>query len=350
MESPLQRPIEHFVLPWLGAALLAGLCLLMPAAMKAAQMWILGAVFLLAVAPHVAVDPWLPAWERDRPFIFGEWVRMVAAFVLGAAAILVLGWALPFWTLILFLVMTLVHWGCSDGLAALPWTRDALALGVARGTLLLHLPVVFAPLEVTALLTLLPLAGEETLLLGWLRHAPLIVVACLLAEVLVLLFPSRPLPGHWRALSLLHLVETGVLLGLFLAAPPLLAVAAYFTFFHHWRYVQEVGRLQARGRRQAEPNPGEAVARFAQAAAPLSLVLIAAAMAAFFALMAGGVGSRQLLGATVWALAMLTPAHLVLGLWLQTRQPSPVSPGLSGPADQNLPPLQRGLRRILGKK
>lgn len=346
MTPSSERAVEHFLLPWAGLALFAGASAFFPTAMRFGQEYLLLAVFLLAAMPHICCDPWLPAWERGRPLIWGDWVLLVAYVIFGAVGMAALGMLAPVTALVVFLLMTGLHWGTGDSSTVLPTTRDSLALGLARGGLLLHAPVVFAPTEWASLFVLLPMAGELGFLFLWFQYAPLVVLFCLSLEVLITFFPSRPIPSDWRPALYFHLAETVLLVLFFWATSPWVALAGYFLCCHHWRYVQQVARLQASGRREPAPNPLEAILRFAGTAAPLALVVLASALAMLAWMLHQDASSGQLLAAGLLLLAMMTPAHLILGLWLQACDHRPSLWRAGGPPDRNLPPLQRGLRRI----
>ena len=347
MSPASERVVEHFLLPWLGLAVMFLAALFLPEYLRAGQELILLAIFILAVVPHICCDPWLPAWERGRPFILGEWTRMVLYALIGGVAIVALAWTSPLAVLITFLVMTGYHWGTSDSNAVLPLNRDSLALGLARGGMLLHAPAVFAPTEWAALFLLLPFAAELSWVAAWFAWSPQIVLVCLLLEVLVAINPSRRLPEPWRPSLYLHLTETILLVFFFWTVPPWLAYGWYFLCLHHFRYVQRVGALQASSQRDAAPTPLDAILRFAQTAAPLALVLLGLSLAGLIYLLAQERSSGELLGAGLLGLAMITPAHLLLSIWLGMREHQPSAWRAGGPPDRNLSPLQRSMRHIL---
>lgn len=347
MSPASERVVEHFLLPWLGLVLMILLALFSPELLRSGQELILLAIFILAVVPHICCDPWLPAWERGRPFILGEWSRMVLYALLGAIAMVALAWYSPVAVLVLFLLMSGYHWGTSDSNAVLPLNRDSFALGLARGGLLIHAPAVFAPTEWAALFLLLPFASELGWLAAWFSWSPQIVLICLLLEVFVAVNPSRRLPEPWRPSLYLHLTETILLVFFFWATPPWLAYGWYFLCLHHWRYVLRVGALQASSQRDAPPPPIEAMLRFAGTAAPLALVLLGLSLAGLIVLLAQESASGHLLAAGLLGLAMISPAHLLLSIWMGFREHRPSAWRAGGPPDRNLSPMQRSVRRII---
>ena len=225
----------------------------------------------------------------------------LTALYVAPIALVLVGWRLaPGLTLIAFLVAAAVHFGEDDerGEGAERWRGLHVA---ARGTGVI-VPLVFLHVaDVRPWLS--ELSGRTPASVGltqelWRPCALGLWAALVLASLTIFLSQAR-----WdRALELAAAAV------LFLAAPPLLAFAVYFSTVHAVRHVHLAAK-------QFGPKPMRARARWIAA----WLLPAIAVSAVLLGLIAHAAGVSQAVTQAVRILAALTLPHLVFGPWLEQR-------------------------------
>ena len=219
--------------PW--ALIVIGI-LIGAVAPREAEAW--GAPLLLASGllmgmPHGAGD-WLllKRAARNRRVLAIE-TALYLALALGVGALWWWSAAGATW---FFLALTAWHWGSGDA----HWLhRRGAAWAVfawGRGLLVMAAPLCFHPRPSALVLgAFASLAtGAQFPVEGALQAAPWVLGAALLCCLA---------SGFNRADWGVAIIETGLLLGLFWAAPPLFAITLYFTGVHAWRHILRIERL-----------------------------------------------------------------------------------------------------------
>ncbi|WBC12412.1 Brp/Blh family beta-carotene 15,15'-dioxygenase [Micromonospora sp. WMMA1998] len=265
---------------------------------------------LLAGLPHGAVDHLVPGWSSARARSPAARVAVPLGYAAVAALVLVVFQAAPTPALLAFLVLSVIHFGAAD--EAFHAERDGRPVryspaGVlARGGPPVVVPLLVWPETVDPLLAAVA-PGAPAVLGPGLR---LLALGCLVAAgtftVVRDLRGGRPLAA----------AEPVLLLGLFAAVPPALAVGTYFAAWHAARHVSRLLRAHPANRSDlAAGRWAVPLGRFARAAALPTLVAAAVPM-----VLAGWPGRPfDALAVTVAALAALTVPHSAVVAWLDRR-------------------------------
>ncbi|MGN6743644.1 MAG: Brp/Blh family beta-carotene 15,15'-dioxygenase, partial [Amnibacterium sp.] len=266
--------------------------------------------------PHGAIDHLVPsrlAGRAPRPAPMLAVVGLYA--VLGAADLAM--WALaPAVGFVAFILLTWFHWGQGDLFVAA--ARDPRMGGraaraahlAARGAIPMLVPLAAQPAayaSVIAATTALFAPGAAGL--PALAQAPavrLTALGVLLAVVAADLALDR---GRERAS---RAGETVLLLAFFAVVPPVLAVGLYFCLWHSLRHIVRLQLLDgpsAAALRSGRVLP--ALARFARAAAPLTVVALAL-LGVLAAVLPHRAGPAGLLGVYLVLISALTVPHVAV--------------------------------------
>lgn len=196
-------------------------------------------LLLLGVAltgmPHGAFDPLVG--ERVLAARLGpRWWAIFGVAYLLLAGLVGLGWTLaPLFTLVLFLLASVLHFGLGDTEHARSGTWERIAGVVARGGLPVLLPIALHPSEVAPILAALGHVGPPAMELA-LQQVPWLVVPWGFCFAMWL---GRA--GADETHEALALVAAFVLL------PPLLAFAIYFCLCHSVRHLLRLGAMLSPG-------------------------------------------------------------------------------------------------------
>ncbi|MFC0096403.1 Brp/Blh family beta-carotene 15,15'-dioxygenase [Micromonospora marina] len=265
---------------------------------------------LLAGLPHGAVDHLVPGWCSARARSPGVRLAVPLGYAAVAAVVLVAFQAAPTPALLAFLVLSVIHFGAAD--EAFHAERDGRPVrhrpaGVlARGGPPVVVPLLVWPETVDPLLAAVA-PGVPAVLGPGLR---LLALGCLVVAGTVTVV--RDLRGGRH----LDAAEPVLLVALFAAVPPALAVGAYFAAWHSARHVSRLLRAHPANRSDlADGRWGAPLGRFARAAALPTLV--AAAVPVALAVWPGR--PFDPLSVTVAALAALTVPHSAVVAWLDRR-------------------------------
>lgn len=313
--------VRAWSVPGWGALVAVGLVALVAPGVADAVRWVPFLVGLVLFAlPHGAVDHHVPRrLGRDGG------PRFVAAYVVAVGAGLA-AWALaPIATLIAFLALAAVHWGCGDAWYARTVHRrapfrgrlDAGLFVAARGALPVALPALAHPDELArggaAILAVVG-GGSAPVLPGPVRLGGLIAVALLvLAALLASLRAGR---GRPRA-ALVDGGELVLLAVFFIVTPAILAVGSYLLAWHAPRHV---ARLIAADRDQAALAPGAALVAWSREAAPLTLVSLLGLAGLAATAWSVPAASGAVAGAALALIAALTFPHALVVAWMDREQ------------------------------
>ncbi len=291
------------------------------------------ASLLLFGLPHGAVDHLVPArlsgHDPDARGVLG----VVLLYLVLAGPCLALWFVAPGVAFVLFVCVTVFHWGAGD-LHALVFfgsgqlgrmgkgTRALLVL--LRGGVPMLVPLLFFPDAYRSVASeTAALFGGDAVGLAW-AFSPgfRFGAGALLAAVAGLFFLSavRDLRGNRRALAIPAL-ETILLVFFFAVVPPVLAVGLYFALWHAPRHIARLVLLDgAASRALAAGRPLGALARFGRDAAPLTAVAVLLLVGLYVAVPRGAVGADPLLALYLVLVSAFTLPHATLVAHMDVRQ------------------------------
>ncbi len=282
--------IEHFArCHALTIAALAGL-----AALAAPLLWLLpppavtitATAFVLFGVPHGAVDH-LVARDHLRPIAGRAWFLVFSPVYLGlAGAVLALWFLAPVLALVLFLAVSILHFGLEDAGSGAPLAA------FARGGLPIALPVLLHPAETARFFALL---GAADGIPAVVQLSAWVWLPC------ALLYGRRLAADAGRRHDLIEVVA---LIFVFIILPPLPAVAFYFVVAHSTRHAAGLA---------ARHDPIDAARGFgwaSRACLPLTLMTFALGYLLFTSLT--GTFEERFLKTVFWGLAALTVPHMLL--------------------------------------
>ncbi len=275
--------------------------------------WVSVATVVTVIAvlgiPHGAVDH-LVVERIDGAHDRGSRVRFVVAYVLAMAAVGLVWLALPPLALVIFLALSVHHFGQSD-LAYLRLSeRSQLAIQWSRGLFLVGLPLV-AHLALIAPVVERLGGGDPTSWpwladLWWLWVAVLVIQHAVIGGSIALRMGDRSVIGR-------EVVGVTTLTVLFLTADPLIGFAVYFGLWHSVAHLLVLTDLLG-----SEPRPMRSIARLASPLTAMSLAALAAVGVGVWLL-----GRPDLLvPVALIFVSMLTLPHMVVVERLWRRSPS----------------------------
>jgi beta-carotene 15,15'-dioxygenase len=274
--------------------------------------WVSVATVVTVIAvlgiPHGAVDH-LVVEKIDGRHDARSRGRFVVAYVLAMAVVGLLWLAVPPLALVIFLALSVHHFGQSD-LAYLRLPEPSqLIIQWSRGLFLVGLPLVAHITSVAPIVERLgggdPASWRWLADLWWLWAAVLVVQHAVVGVSIASRIRTRAVIGR-------EMIAVAALTLLFLTADPLIGFAVYFGLWHSLAHLLVLTDLLG-----SEPRPARSIARLA---APLTAISLAALAAV--AVGAALVGRPDLLvPVTLVFVSMLTLPHMVVveRLW---RRPS----------------------------
>lgn len=279
--------------------------------------WLLGPFLvtggvLLGVA-HGACDQFVvpaarPAAARPRRWY---WVKFLVGYLGLAGAVGLLWWAKPEAALLLFLGLTVWHWGSADAPARAGQRAQWLAHSLLRGSLLFAVPLWHWPVEtlgiVNGLLALMGAAPARAVAVG--------IAATGLGPVVLgghgLLWVHYLRSGQ-GTLARVDALEVSLLAALLLLLPPVLSAGSYFVFWHSLQHVLRMNVLMRQDGATGPARLGSDLLFFLRRSAPL-LLLSVAALGVLFGVSWLQVGSGAvLLRWALFAASMVTLPHALL--------------------------------------
>ncbi|ELY80008.1 Brp/Blh family beta-carotene 15,15'-dioxygenase [Natrinema gari] len=268
------------------------------------------------VLPRVRGDPVTP---RSLAFVGGLYL------LLGSAYALV--WFLaPVAAFVLFVLVTLVHWGQGDVYALLEFvgadhleTRASRLLALlVRGGLPMLVPLVAFPAQYAFVAERLvgvfdPGAATalDPLFEPTARAAVLIGFGSLIALSLFLGLRRTSPDERWP--WFVDVAETLGLVGYFATVPPILAIGLYFCFWHSLRHVLRTMLVDPVASAALEHGAiRTAVSRFARDAAPLTLAALAVLVGIWLAVPRTPATVADTIAVYLVGIAVLTLPHVVV--------------------------------------
>ena len=318
-EHWFQQKRTRLTLIWSGASLLliGGWALAnRPDVALATQLWIVAMGVGLFGVLHGGLDH-IVGERVFKPTFRRSWIIYFAVAYVGLAIVVMIGWWLvaPI-MLLLFLAVSILHFGARDGAHGQQkrstWIQlvTTLLLGAAP----IIIPWLAFPQEVSVLFGWLAGTRAEVWqpsfaigdAVGLMFQAAMIAVA--IALVFMFYLKSRRMLGTFNWIEFL----TTVLL--FWTLPPLLAFTWYFCFLHSLRHVLALAERLAPSRNW--PAVGWVVLR----GLPLTIITLAAAAAGYVWLRGFDLSEAEsATKAIFWGLAALTFPHMLLTWWWERR-------------------------------
>ena len=283
--------------------------------------------------PHGAVDHLVPSRLAGRDADGRSVLAVVLLYLVLSGLCLALWFTAPIAAFVLFVCVTVFHWGAGelhallffgpDGLSGMGRASRALLL-VLRGGLPMLVPLLFFPDAYRGVATAAAglFGADATALSGVFSPAFRLAVGGALAVVALLfvLRAARDLAGGRRAL-LPVAFETLLLFAFFAVVPPVLAVGLYFTLWHAPRHVARLVLLDPTGARHLRAGrPGRALARFARDAAPLTVLALAFLAGLYLAVPRATEAPGPLLAVYLVLVSALTLPHASLVMYMDGRQ------------------------------
>ena len=291
------------------------------------------ASLVLLGLPHGAVDHLVPSRLAGRAPDVRSVAAVVLLYLLFSGLCLTLWFVAPATAFVLFICVTVFHWGAGDlhallffgpaGLGGMGRASRTLLL-LLRGALPMLVPLLFFPDAYRGVAAAAAgLFGEDaTALSGAFSPAfRLSAGAAVVTVALLFLFRAAgDLSGRRRDL-LPVVVETSLLFAFFAVVPPVLAVGLYFTLWHAPRHVARLILLDHSGVRYLQAGRvGRALARFAWDAAPLTGLALALLVGLYVAVPNAAGGPGSLLAVYLVLVSALTLPHAFLVTYMDLRQ------------------------------
>ncbi|SER26208.1 Brp/Blh family beta-carotene 15,15'-dioxygenase [Natrinema salaciae] len=276
--------------------------------------------------PHGAVDHLVLPRVRDDPVTPRSLAFVGVLYLLLGCAYAVVWFLAPVAAFVLFVLVTLVHWGQGDVYALLEFvgadhleTRASRLLALlVRGGLPMLVPLVAFPAQYAFVAeTLVGLfdpgaaTALDPLFEPAVRTAVTIGFGSLIA-LSVLLGVHRTSPGE-RWPWLVDAAETLGLVCYFATVPPILAIGLYFCFWHSLRHVLRTMLVDPVASAALERGAiRTAVSRFAHDAAPLTVAALVVLVGIWIAVPRTPATVADVLAVYLVGIAVLTLPHVVV--------------------------------------
>ena len=239
--SPTIRSPRIYGVVLLLTILAVGLGAWSPATLQSGAVVVLFGAVVLTGMPHGAIDHLVAAQLYGLRFTWAD----QATFYGGYLALMALYGGLwvvaPVWSLMLFLVMTMYHFGQAD-LAY--WTLPpvvARGLYLSRGLLLIGGPIAAFPTLVDPIFS--AIAGVQVSSWPLLASAPTLAFAGIVGQHALALAATAFACGVGRDKWGREAINVSVLAALFGGVPPLVAFSVYFGLWHSLGHILELLRF-----------------------------------------------------------------------------------------------------------
>ena len=303
------------------------------------------ASLLLFGLPHGATDHLVPSRLSGRTADGRSVLAVVLLYIVLSGFCFALWFVAPAAAFVLFVSVTVFHWGAGDLHAALFFGFDGLDgmgrtgrvfLLLLRGGIPMLVPLLFFPDVYKGVAADAAGLFGPSAVLSWAFEPVFRLVVGLALSVVALILVSCAIRdgAARRGAFLLLVLETILLFAFFAVVPPILAVGLYFTLWHAPRHVARLVLL----------DPGAAtglragsVVRFARDAAPLTGLALALLAGLYFAVPRAAQDPGSLLALYLVLVSALTFPHASLVAYMDLRQgvwkryPPPARAG-QGPA------------------
>ena len=272
--------------------------------------------------PHGAVDHLVPARLAGRAADRRSVLGVVLLYLALSGLCLALWFTAPVAAFVLFVLVTVFHWGAGDLHALLFFGPDDLGgmgpvpralLLVLRGSLPMLIPLLFFPDAYRGVASAAAglFGADAAALSGAFSPAFRFAVGAALAAVAVLFLLRAAGDLAGERLSLLPVaLETLLLLAFFAVVPPVLAVGLYFALWHAPRHIARLVLLQ----------PVPAPSRFVRDAAPLTGLALVLLAALYLAVPGREGDAGSLLAVYLVLISALTLPHAVVVSYMDARQ------------------------------
>jgi Brp/Blh family beta-carotene 15,15'-monooxygenase len=260
-----------------------------------------GMILLLGI-PHGAVDHLLAARAFRLAGTSGDLVRIYGAY-LGVIALYAGLWLIaPLPALLVFLALSIYHFGQSDTAAAGGSAAVRRGLALSRGALLIGVPIAAHPH--LALPIFDRIVGHEVFA-SWipLPGGAMVIAGLLIGQHLVVVLTLLPGPAVRRLGEATWTAATGALLVL---THPLVGFAVYFGVWHSLGHIDRLRRVLGDQRRPLSYR------RFFRLAAPYTILSLLGLIGLWVAAGALGARSDQLVPLVFVLIALLTAPHMVV--------------------------------------
>lgn len=288
---------------WVAALIAAFVAMTLPPLSLEQQFWLILVPVAVFGLSHGGADPFILkrlVSTRPRALLFAMSVYFVSSL-----AFVCLIWFSPVVALLLFLTLSIWHFGFTD-MAYLSSSHNSLLI-VLSGSLPVLGPVLGHPEQTSELFAWLISYETETVL-------AIVTVAGPVFTALWLLGFGRLIFRHYYQLGARVLIELVLVAAALVLLPPLLAFTFYFCIVHSVRHFLSIAE-----HRLGENEMTKILSFLAQQSAPATLAAIAVALFAWGALVLWSPDSGLLVEAVrvmFWGLAALTVPHgFVVKLW-----------------------------------
>ena len=319
------RPTVRAAVVWPSRALVLLLTIAFAAGLRVPG-WVQYLPFVASLVlfglPHGAVDHLVPARLAGRAADWRSVLGVVLLYIALSGLCLALWFTAPAAAFVLFVLVTVFHWGAGDLHAILFFGPEDLGgtgpvsralLLVLRGSLPMLVPLLFFPDAYRGVATATAglFGADAAALSGAFSPAFRLAVGAAVAAVagVFLLRVVGDLDGERRPLVPAAL-ETLLLFAFFAVVPPVLAVGLYFALWHAPRHIARLVLL----------DPVPAPSRFARDAAPLTGLALVLLVALYSAVAAGEGDAGSLLAVYLVLISSLTLPHAVLVSYMDARQ------------------------------
>ena len=281
--------------------------------------------------PHGAVDHLVLPRARDAPVTRRSLASVGGLYLLfggGYAAVWVLAPAVAF---VLFIVVTLLHWGQGDvyalveltGASHLPTRAARASTAIVRGGLPMLIPFVAFP-EQYRFVAATVIGSFDPVAVGALDAVFAPGVRLGVAFGFGLLTAATLGVGFYRAVDtgavrpwLIDAGETLSLVAYFGLVPPILAIGLYFPLWHSLRHVLRTMLVDdVAAAALSDQSTGAAFLRFTRDAAPLTVVAVLIFGAVWVAVPVTPTTVPDAVGVYLVFIAVLTLPHVVVVLLL----------------------------------
>jgi Brp/Blh family beta-carotene 15,15'-monooxygenase len=284
--------------------------------------------------PHGAVDHLTPARTVNTPVTVRSMLS-VGGLYLSIGGVY-LGWWFfaPTSAAIMFVFITLLHWGQGDLYAILSFldadhlpTRFERALSiVTRGAMPMLIPLIAHPMSYQrVLIGFIELFSVNTVSIGFLFSSP---IRNVVTAVIIGLSIMTIAAGAWRVYTgasarpyLIDAGEIGLLWAFFIALPPIFAVGVYFCIWHSLRHIARLAIIDHPSRQALDSaHIRPAVWRFVRDAVPLTAAALLFFASLYILVPRQPNNIESLAAFYLVGIAALTAPHVVIVSWMDRMQ------------------------------
>lgn len=312
---------------WVSLLILAtSFLLIQPTGNLVAYLPFIVSVFVLGM-PHGAVDHLVPRYLTDTNTKYSVLVIVILYAVLGIAYTL-LWFVQPFASLLLFILLTILHWGQGDNYvysvgynSEYASNKIGLVSGVLlKGSLPMLLPYIFHEKEyidvVNSIVSLFDPTSSAYEILQ--MDSTMVAVTAFFTIITAIYFLNALRYGVTKSFKL-DSFEVAFLVVFFYAMPPVYAIGTYFCFWHATRHI---GRLMNADDKKTESgqNVGKLIKRFIYVSTPMTvggiILFIVIAVITDASLM----NYQEFLSSYLIAISVMTLPHFVVVSWMDKKQ------------------------------